>query len=403
VYPTNLLTTAQFIAETLRLDVATPPPAPANLDWPLLVHHADGHSLTPLLYATWQRAGRLDGIPADIRVRLAQAHADNDRRNQNIRAELLEIDQILSAAGVPHLVLKGWPLVEQLYTHPAQRVLYDHDFLVPPQRAEAGQQALLRAGFVPLPAKDEWIEKHLPSVWRNYGYQWDGYLFDPDYPRPVELHVALWERGWRGLAVRSLPHLWATARTEIVAGTPLRLLSREDTLVHLAMHFAGHLIEREARLNQLLDLARFVWREWAALDWPRALARAHVAGVARFVYASLGLAHEIFGAPLPPEAVWQQLAGLTPSAFKHWLAQHGAVDVLTSDYRRRDHGQDYRLTFLAARSWWERAGIVRFALLPPTGQLVKKYSLSQPGLAPFYYPRFVLERVGAYGRGVLRR
>ncbi|MCK6629194.1 MAG: nucleotidyltransferase family protein [Anaerolineae bacterium] len=428
----SLLITGQLIANSLRLD-APPPALTGEVDWARLVHHADGHSLTPLLYATWHEAGQLERIPAAVRERMAQAYADNARRNENIRAELLELDQLLSEAAVPHLILKGWSLIENLYSDPARRVLYDHDFLVPAGQAETGHRALQAAGFRPLPGKDEWIEKHLPALWRNDNYQWNGYLFDPLYPRPVELHVRLWEQGWRGLAVRQLPDPWADAQTQIIAGAPMQRLSAENTLIHLAMHFAGHLVEREARLNQLLDLARFVQvssgfsrsdfrgvrhahvpngaargravsskLDLLRLEWDTILQRAAQAGVSRFVYASLFLAHEVFGSPLPPPPVWQQLAAATPPAFRAWLAEHGPADVLTSDFRRRHKGQDYRLTFLAASSNLEKLGILRFAALPPLGQLAAKYKLRHRWLGPLLYPRYVAERVGSYGRGLLR-
>lgn len=396
----GLLATAQLMTTALRLD-APPPALTGEVDWAQLVHHAGGHSLTPLLYATWREAGQLERIPAAIRERMAQAYADNARRNENIRAELLELDQLLSEAGVPHLILKGWSLIENLYSDLARRVLYDHDFLVPAGQAETGHRALQAAGFRPLPGKDEWVEKHLPALWRNDNYQWNGYLFDPLYPRPVELHVRLWEQNWRGLAVRQLSDPWADAQTQTIAGAPMQRLSAENTLIHLAMHFAGHLVEREARLNQLLDLARFA-QVSSGLDWDAILQRADQAGVSRFVYASLFLANEVFGSPLPPSIVWQQLIVATPPAFRAWLAEHGAVDVLTSDFRRRHKGQDYRLTFLAARSIVEKLGILRFAALPPLGQLAAKYKLRHRWLGPLLYPRYVAERVGSYGRGLLR-
>jgi len=396
----TLLQTAQLIANSLRLD-APSFQWPAEVNWPQLVHHAGGHSLTPLLYDTWRNANLLHRLPADIRNQMAQAYADNARRNQNIRREVADVHKILSNAKVPHLVLKGWPLVEQLYTHPAHRVLYDHDFLVPADRADIGHQALKAAGLKPLPAKDEWVEKHLPPLWRNDGYQWDGYLFDPLYPRPVELHLHLWEQGWRGLRVNPLPNPWQGARTEQVAGVPMQLLSLEDTLVHLAMHFAGHLVERDARLNQLLDLARFVQKEQAALNWEQIMQQATRANVGRFVYASLFLAQQIFGAPRPPTEIWQQLCDATPAPFRAWLAAHGPTDVLTTDYRRVEKGKDYRLTFLAANSLLERAGIIRFAALPPVDQLVQKYHLRYRWLGPLYYPRHLAERAATYGRGVL--
>lgn len=395
----TLLTTAQLITNSLRLD-ASPPHLEGDINWPQLLHHADGHSLTPLLYATWRRAGLLDRLPAGVRDRLARAYSDNSRRNQNIRQELLELHQILTQAEVPHVVLKGWPLVEQLYADPAERVLYDHDLLVPFDRAEVGHQALQAAGFCPLPAKDEWVKKHLPPLWRNDGYRWDGYLFDPHYPRPVELHLQLWEQNWRGLKVGHLAGVWAQAQTATVAGVPMQLLDKEDMLIHLAMHFAGHLVERAARLNQLLDLARFV-QQSMPLDWERIWAKISQANINRFIYASLLLAHQVFGAPLPPALIWQRLASVTPTAFRSWLLEHGPTDVLTADYRQPHKGKDYQLTFLAANSFGERLGIIRFAALPPMDQLAAKYNLRHRWLGPLLYPRHVVERVGSYSRGWL--
>ncbi len=396
------LTTAQIIVNSLRLDEPSFDLS-GDIDWPQLVHHADGHSLTPLLFDTWRRVGVLEQLPPDMCERMAQTYEDNARRNTYIRRELLEIHQILTEAGVPHLILKGWPLVEQLYTDPAHRVLYDHDFLIPSGQAKIGQQALREAGFRPLPAKDEWIEKHLQPLWRNDGYKWDGYLFDPYYPRPVELHLDLWEQGWRGLRVDSLPNLWVNTQTCPVAGTSIQLLSTENTLVHLAMHFAGHLIEREARLNQLLDLARFVQKHMVMLDWSQVVAQATQTNIGRFVYASLYLAHQIFGAALPPDDNWQQLWNATPQSFRTWLTEHGPTDVLTSDYRRVEQGNDYKLTFLAANSNAERLGIVRFAALPPVKQLMKMYNFRHRWLGPAYYPRYIFERVRDYGQAMLNR
>jgi hypothetical protein len=395
-----LLAAARLITDSLRLDASSAEVAAlvaaAEVDWARLAHHADGHTIAPLLYSTWRREGTLDAVPAEVRELLAQAHADNRTRNERIRAELLDVHGILEGAGAEHIVLKGWPLVERLYDDPAERFMSDQDFLVRTEDAQAGHVALRAAGFRPLPQKDEWIEKHLPSLWRNDGYVWDGYLYDPDYPRPVELHVRLWEEGWRGLAVRDLPGVWERAREQTVAGVPMQVMGDEDTLVHLAMHFAGHMVERQARLNQLLDLARFA-ASADGLDWERCVALAEAANVGRFVYASLILAHEIYGAPLPPERPLARLRDQTPAALRGWLRQEGVEDTLTADYRRPEKGQDYRLTFLAARSLGERLGIARFAALPPLGQLAAKYGLRHRWLAALYYPRHLASRLWQYG------
>jgi hypothetical protein len=384
----SLLSTANLIVDSLRVDKPVFKIG-LGIDWPQLVHHADGHSLTPLLYDTWRQAGLLESLPAGICDRMAQAYADNALRNGYIRAEVLQINQMLAEAGVQHLVLKGWPLVEQLYSKPAQRVLYDHDFLV--RKAQAHQA---------YHTKDEWVEKHLPPLWRNNGYCWDGYLFDPLYPRPVELHLRLWEDGWRGLRVRQLADPWADSPTCHVGKARVRTLSPEKTLIHLTMHFAGHLIERDARLNQLLDLARFQQRQSANLDWSLIVRQAAQANLSRFVYAGLLLAHDIFGAPLPPESAWRLLSAKTPAGFRHWLAEQGPADVLTSDYRQIAKGKDYQLTFLAANSLGERLGVVRFAMLPPVGQLMAKYHFRRRWLGPLFYPRYLFDRLRSYAGAI---
>lgn len=393
------LADARLLTDSLRLDAPGVDVAARVSDWDAWLTHADRHSLTPLLAATWRAAGVLDSLPLEVRARLLRAYADNAARNGRIRQELLDIHDLLAAAGVQPIVLKGWPLVERLYADPAERVLYDHDLLATTEAAHTGHAALRAAGFQPLPAKDEWVEKHLPPLWRNDGYRWDGYLFDPLYPRPVELHVRLWEDGWRGLDVRALPDPWPRAATRTVAGRPMRVLGDADALIHLAMHFAGHLVEREARLNQLLDLARF--RAGVEADWDLVLNLAGAARVERFVYASLWLAHAVFAAPLPPDEAWRRLSARTPAGFRTWLSEHGPADVVTGDYRHRQAGQDYRLTFLAARTLGEKLGIARFAALPPLGQLQAKYRLRHRWQAALLYPRHFAERIWLYGRGLL--
>lgn len=413
---TSLLSVAQFMAASLSLSGGPPPTPPADLDWDLLANHADGHTLTPLLASIWQDSGVLERAPEPTRNRLLAALADNGLRQAVIRAELLELTQLLTAAGVPHLVLKGWPLVERLYAQPAHRLLRDHDLLVHPEHLSAGYSTLLAAGFTPLPGDDTAVDKHAQPVWRNQGYVWNGYLFDPNYPRPVELHTRLWDAHWRGLTVLQLPDLWADAQIQTVAGAPMQLMSDEKTVAHLSMHFAGHLIEREARLSQLLDLARFVQYR-PALDWDRLLS-VSPANLHRFLYTSLYLAHAIFNSELPPAAVWQTLSQHTPAALRQWLADQAVTDALTTDFRRRrkgkdyqlaygnnatepaafeSHGRDYQLTFLAANSLTERIGILRFAALPPAEQLMAKYNVRGRWSLPFLYPRHIVERLGQYG------
>ena len=92
----DLLPLARLMLSPLRLD-ATPASvhaalaSAADVDWAVLLRHADAHTMAPLLYAAWRQAGALDPLPAEPRARLAQAYADNQVRNSRIRAELLDV------------------------------------------------------------------------------------------------------------------------------------------------------------------------------------------------------------------------------------------------------------------------------------------------------------------------
>ena len=140
----DLLSIARLLVSPLRLDATTATARAAlaqagQVDWAVLLRHADAHTLAPLLYDAWRQAGVLDLVPEAPRARLAKAYADNQIRNGRIRGELLDVHQLLTAAQTPHIVLKGWPLVERLYADPAQRFMSDQDFLVPTERAAASR------------------------------------------------------------------------------------------------------------------------------------------------------------------------------------------------------------------------------------------------------------------------
>jgi hypothetical protein len=205
------------------------------------------------------------------------------------------------------------------------------------------------------------------------------------------------------LQVRQLPDLWPTAQPRTVVGAPMLTLSDENILLHLAMHFCGHLVERDPRLNQLLDLARFMGKEGAGLNWVQIVRKARQANIGRFVCVSLWLANKIFEAPLPPEELWRQLVQLTPRRLRQWLPQQGVADTLTTDYRHVQKGRDYQMTFLAAQSAREQLGIVRFALAPPLGHLMAKYHFRHRWQGVYFYPRYAVERIGQYGRSILHR
>src|SRR5581483_4017087 len=335
-----------------------------NLDWNDFLYLADGHGITPLLYCQWREFDLFQHVPDAPQQYMAQAYADNAARNNDARREFVELLERMKRVGVECIVLKGLPLLLELYSDPAQRVLYDFDLLVKnAAQARRGFDSLIADGFTIVPTHAA-VNKHLPSVWRLNGFVRRGYLFDVAQPRPVELHLTLWDHEWRGLDVRPLPDLWAHSIRVEVEGISVRVLSPEDTFIHVCEHLATHLIERGARLGQVIDVARMLQRRGAQLNWERILESADTARVTRFVYLAQCAVNVLTGAPLPPSEDVAVLRARTPTRLREWAEQHSANDLLALDFRQPDLSQAYKLTFASTQSWKENARVLRFAFLP---------------------------------------
>jgi hypothetical protein len=400
------LAITRLMLQSLRMDTSQSDVRRAldnlpDLNWNLFFHYADGHGVTPLIAERWRMLGVLEHLPDAERLRVLKAYRDNAERNQIIRDEVREYWRVIGQAGIEVILLKGWVLVEMLYESPALRQIVDMDMLAcDVDQARHGLQALEAIGLQPLPRnRDAWVEKHLPAYWRLDGLTITYPLtnqFDPLHPRPVELHVRLWEENFRGLALRELPGFWTRSRVVEVAGLPVRVLSLEDMLVHLCVHWSCHWIEREARLNQLVDLDRFMRRYGEHMDWSLIVELGKASGVDRFVFAALEVAQRLFGTPQPPADVWQSLQAACPVALRKWIARHAPQDVPLMDYREPDNGVAYVLTWLGTRSLREKLGVMRYAALPPREFIRERYHLPYRWMAlPFYAP-YVAERTLSY-------
>lgn len=365
-----------------------------NLNWDDVLYLADGHGITPLLYKLWERLGLLELAPAAVQARMAQAYRDNATRNTDARREFRELTAWMFQAGVETIVMKGLPLLDQLYPDTAERVLYDFDLLARDEaQARRGYDRLVAAGFTLVPQKaGAVVGKHLPSVWRLNGFVRRGYLFDVMQPRPVEMHLTLWDTQWRGLDLLPLPDLWARSQQIQVGDATVQVLSREDTCVHLCVHLATHLVEREARVGQAIDIARFLRMHGTEMDWADVIRASERAHVTRFVYLALRAVNTLTGAPLPPQEIMDALRAKTPAGLRTWVEQNGARDLLAMDYRNTDLSRAYALTFAAAESWREKVRVLRFALLPPMDTLQAEYG----GRGPWLYARHLEGRGRVY-------
>jgi hypothetical protein len=249
---------------------------------------AHRHEVLDLVGASLRGLAAQAPVPAGWLARAQRRSVATLLRNRALEAELLAVLAGLRDAGVDCLPVKGIVLARTLYGSLALRACADLDVLVRPADLGTARAALRALGFGHA-AAPPFEALHHP-------------FHDPQYFRPapgghvcLELHHALWSARHFGAA----DGLWDRRVPVRLGDVEVGMLSTEDTLLHLAVHRA----RSPLRLRHLCDVAELVRRDWATLDWDRAIAGARAIGARTTLHSTLVLAGDLLGAPAPPDVL----------------------------------------------------------------------------------------------------
>jgi hypothetical protein len=298
-------------------------------DWGEVLVVARQHRLRPLLQ--WRLRGRR--LPRPVELELAESARVHTLRSLELRGQLITVQRILSARGIPAVFLKGAFLAFHAYPHPALRPLRDLDVLVPRARSVEAFEALLTAGFSRSahadgsPVAAATCRKHLPGLVSASGEVL------------VELHTRLFEL------------LAGSGSAPGEGAERVAFLSPADQLLHLIVHalFDHHLSNGPLTLADIAFLL-----ESTAVDWPVFWRMAAAGGWVRGcwlllsavdrLYAPLRISPPSFAdMPAPPEKVIAAVGALM-------FADNGRVlDVLLSARIRRAESMSARVRLLLGR------------------------------------------------------
>ena len=232
-------------------------------DWAALNAMASQHRLKPLLYA---QLGTSPALPPELRADWQAEHRVAALRAMLTRQELIDCANLLEAAGLAPIALKGAWLTRHAYPDPALRPMRDIDLLVPRDGVLAGYAALLAAGYTELEppemplAQMVRLDKHMPPLLAPRG-------------TVVELHHRLWEPDGR-LDHASPAQNEAALRSRAVCDDDgLHYLAPHDTLAHLIVHAVySHRLDCGPLLLPDIDfLVQAAPIDWAAF-WTQASA-----------------------------------------------------------------------------------------------------------------------------------
>ena len=263
-----------------------------SLDWFLVLGTAGDQGVEPLLYWHLNSTGGVV-VPPIWSDFLKRAFERNARRNLYMSGQLLRVLDSFEANGVCGIPYKGPTLAALAYGNLALRASGDLDILVRQRDLPRAQELLLALGYsIDL----GWMgnpAKHSERIPGQYRFSWD-------YGRVlVELHT---ERTLRYFpAPLDMDHLEKRLKPIPLGGREVPTFSPEDLLTVLCVHGAKHFWDRLQWIADIAELAELP----RGINWSLAIERAGQMQSRRMLFLGLSLAHELLGANLPEEVLWQ--------------------------------------------------------------------------------------------------
>jgi Uncharacterised nucleotidyltransferase len=308
------------------------PPYVLGLDdrgWAALLAMAQAERLAGSL------AVRLDGlaIPDTAREVLANALATAETGRIHALWEAEMARRALAPLGIPVILLKGTAFVAAGLDAGRGRMIGDLDILVPRDRLDEAETALLGAGW-------EWVK---PDAYDDAYYRQHMHELPPlihaDRDRMIDVHHTILPPTAR----TGKPDAAALAAGAVPLGIGLFTLSPEDMLIHAAAHlFADG--DLAGGLRNLWDIDRLI-REHSEVDgyWQRLTERARLHGLVPHVSRALRLTHHLFETPV--------------DGFLAFLPRRGDVAYMSRILARDRWGRETRKPLRFAfyiRSHWIR-------------------------------------------------
>jgi len=247
-----------------------------------------GCDVLPQVHAALDGAGRLSFLGDGPAARLTEARKKCRMDNLLLLARVERALDLLMAAGVVPVVLKGAAVLHQFSLEFDTRTLDDVDLLVPHGDFERSVEALRAAG---------WTDSSEIEPARWLGESFEKTLLSPG-PVPVmfDLHTHIAQR----------PRYRAEIDTILARAVPLSVAGREalrlenhDQAAHLLLHHIQHYFDR--RLKWALDFAR-ITRE-ADFRWERLGERLREWGGTAAGSMSLRHIRQLIPEAVPPEGL----------------------------------------------------------------------------------------------------
>jgi len=251
-------------------------------EWSEFVDYAASHGVLGILAPALSRCELPPSVQEDVERRLLV----QSMWAQHVVESLLTILDLFAAEGIPVCALKGPVFAQRFYARVSDRPSIDIDLLVHPAHLKTARAALIGTGYEgDSDLRMAYLTAHAHHL----------HFTRPGIPE-LELHF----QAYHGFGtVMPASAIMDRASPVDFAGRPTLVAAREDELIYLAAHAAGHSF---IRLLWLFDLKMLI-RE-GGMDWRAVTARSAEWSVASAVAYALRLLDRWLGVRnIPAEAL----------------------------------------------------------------------------------------------------
>ena len=330
----------------LLIDAIRDPPRVVRLplvQWESLLSCARRNAVLAYLAQRAEAAGIVDDLPAQPRAALQSARVAAARLAQLAQWELDRVRRVLVPAGISIIALKGLAYILRRMPHAPTRILTDIDILVPADRIDAAEQALMAAG---------WHGTKLDSYDQRYYRRWSHEIPPLQYPGRllgVDVHHTICPPSSR---LRPDPQrLWADSEP---IGDGVGVLCPSDSVLHAAIHLFFD-SDFDSRFRDLVDLHELL-AAFAVDDafWSALIDRAREQGVARPLYYAFETLAAVLDTPIPQSARDEARHFMPPRAVDAWMTRTLKRVLTPADPARWPAENRGSLWLLYVRSHWLR-------------------------------------------------
>ncbi len=228
-----------------------------SLDW------LDRSGLSLYFWNQIRQKDLWSSLPLAICSQLEKRRALNIERTRTMVQECKNLHNLFTSSGVRCVALKGFATVPDYCPDPALRVQFDHDWLIEKQSLDRAEELLRSAGYSRKKIRER-DRAVFTTATSSVHEDWDPLqAYTAQLPRPVELHLELWDPAGEMVAIQFPQDCMVRSVTRTWEGQVFDSLNEEDALLFEALHAFRHIIHNWCRLSVLYEIAYFLHRRHA--------------------------------------------------------------------------------------------------------------------------------------------